>query len=410
MTAERNIGGHDPCADRPGLSLAVVTTHPIQYQCPIWQRLAKLDGIARFKVFFASDFSVRGYRDPGFGTAVRWDGDLLSGYESQVFSHVNSARWSHLGRRVMMKAVVGFRPDVCLVNAYTPPLYLRVIAACASRSIPVLLRAEATDADHARTRIKQSLRDAALRLLYRQISAFAAIGVNARSHYLRLGVRPDKISFAPYCIDTERFRAQFDRVSRGAERARHGVPAEAFVVLFAGKLIPKKDPLTLLRALRTTDRVDGRPVYVWMLGDGELRDQIEQFARAEMPGRVKVLGFRPQHELGQVYCDADVMVLPSIFRETWGLVVNEALTFGVPCVVSDRVGCAGDLITPGETGLVFRNGDAKDLSDCVVRLLGQVAEDREAIASKCRERVARYTVDAAARGILEGAQIALGRR
>ena len=140
-----------------------------------------------------------------------------------------------------------------------------------------------------------------------------------------------------------------------------------------------------------------------------MRDQVERFARAEMPGRVKVLGFRPQHELGQVYSDADVMGLPSIFRETWGLVVNEALTFGVPCVVSDRVGCASDLITPGETGLVFRHGDATDLSDCVVRLLRQVAGDRDATAAKCRERVARYSVDAAAHGIVEGAQLALGR-
>jgi glycosyltransferase involved in cell wall biosynthesis len=124
-------------------------------------------------------------------------------------------------------------------------------------------------------------------------------------------------------------------------------------------------------------------------------------------GRVRVLGFRPQSELGDVYVDADVMVLPSVTRETWGLVVNEALTFGVPVIVSDRVGCAPDLVTPGKTGLVFPHGDVNALRDCLLELLRKLRGNREATAEHCKLRVSGYSTDAAAQGIVEGARLAL---
>jgi glycosyltransferase involved in cell wall biosynthesis len=399
------------CADRhspgSGLALAVVATHPVQYQCPVWRRLAQSPGIGRLKVLFASDFSVRGYRDAGFGSHVRWGADLLDGYDHEFFGHGNSAVWHHVGRRAMVSALVGFRPDACLVNAYLPLAYLRTIAACGLHRIPVVLRAEATDADRSRSSGVSRVRDAALRVLYGRVSAFAAIGCNARDHYLRLGVDPARIVSSPYCVDSPRFAAQARVARRGAERSRQQTPADAFVVLFPGKLIPKKDPTILIRALRGIPDVEGRPIHVWFLGDGELRSQVEGMASSAMPGRVRVLGFRPQEELGAVYVDSDVVVLPSVERETWGLVVNEALAFGVPCVVSDRVGCAPDLVAHGVTGAVFAHGDPSGLRDCLLQVASWLRSDREVVGRRCRERVAGYSVDAAADGIIEAANVAV---
>jgi glycosyltransferase involved in cell wall biosynthesis len=392
-----------------GLSLAVVATHPIQYQCPVWRRLASLSEVSRLKVFYASDFSVRGYRDAGFGTEVRWESALMEGYPYEVYGHGVSAGWNCVGSRRLIKELIRFRPDACLINAYLPLLYLRTIVACRRNAIPVVLRAEATDVDQSRSRSKGLLRDAILRQVYGRISAFAAIGVNAREHYLRLGIEPSLISRSPYCIDSALFDAQAARVCRGRFRASLGVPADALVVLFSGKLIPKKDPLAILRALHGISEVDGMPIHVWFLGDGELRSEIEALAELAPRGRVRVLGFRPQSELGDVYTDADVMVLPSVTRETWGLVVNEALTFGVPVIVSDRVGCAPDLVSPGETGLVFPHGDVTALRDCLLELLRELRLKRDTTARHCKRRVSGYSTDAAGRGIVEGACLALAR-
>ena len=78
---------------------------------------------------------------------------------------------------------------------------------------------------------------------------------------------------------------------------------------------------------------------------------------------VRMLGFVNQSELPGIYASADVLVVPSDFRETWGLVVNEAMACGTPAVVSVAVGCAPDLIMEGLTGAIFPCGPGGAASD-----------------------------------------------
>jgi glycosyltransferase involved in cell wall biosynthesis len=385
---------------RPSPRLAVVTTHPIQYQCPLWRQLAARTELSAVKVFFASDFSTRGYMDRGFGQRVCWDGAMLSGYVHESFGKAVIDSRSYLGTRSMIRSIIHFRPDACLLNAYLPLMYVRILAACNAHRIPVVLRAEATDRDQVRSSLKATLRDTVLRRLYARIGAFSAIGTNAEEHYLRLGVPPSRIGRSPYCIDSELFDRLRGSAVRGSFRASLRVHANAFVVLFSGKLIPKKDPLLLLDALRGIEQLEGRPLHVWFLGDGELRTEIERRAASWIHGRVRVLGFLPQESLGEVYADSDMLVLPSATRETWGLVVNEALEFGLPCVVSDRVGCARDLVEPGATGMVFAAGDAQALRARIAELALACAERGTAISEACRAKAREYSSHAAVEGIV----------
>src|SRR3954468_15941109 len=73
-------------------------------------------------------------------------------------------------------------------------------------------------------------------------------------------------------------------------------------------------------------------------------------------------GFLNQTEISKAYVAADVLVLPSDYSETWGLVVNEAMASGLRCVISDRCGCAPDL-GPEAGNLIFPCGDAQGLAD-----------------------------------------------
>lgn len=396
--AERGSGARHGA---PGnLRLAVVTTHPIQYQCPLWKLLAACPEIGGFKVFFASDYSTQGYRDAGFGRRVKWSQSSLDGFDHEFFGHAVIDSPTYLGRRAMIAALERFGPDVCLLNAYLPLMYLRSVAACNRARIPVVLRAETTDRDQRRSPARAAVRDFALRRVYSRISAFASIGMNSRDHYLRLGVPPSRIHFSPYCIDTDAFESWRLASARGRLRSQLGVPAEALVFLFSGKLIPKKDPLIILDALRGIGALSGRPVHAWFLGDGELRHEIERRGAQWMGSRSRVLGFRPQESLADVYADSDVLVLPSLVRETWGLVVNEALSFGIPCVVSDRVGCARDLIQPGSTGRVFVAGDVTGLRAALEEIGAAVAGSAPALAAACRARILTYSSHAAVDGIM----------
>jgi glycosyltransferase involved in cell wall biosynthesis len=385
------------------MRLAVVTTHPIQYQCPIWRNLASRPDVD-LKVFFASDFSVRGYVDSGFGQHMKWTVPLLDGYEHEFLGTgpvTPGTVGPVIGSRSLAGRLRAFAPTACLLNAYSPLLYWHALAACRMQRIPAMLRAETTDVDQDRTPMRRTLRDAALKAFYAGVSKCLAIGHNSRAHYERLGVPAERIGFAPYCVDSDLFESQYVRRQRGIIRARFGIPMDALLVLFSGKLIPKKDPVTLLEAVVGVPEVQGRPVHLVFLGNGELRERLEQAAATAAFGRVHFLGFQQQEQLGEVYADADMLVLPSLYTETWGLVVNEAMQFGVPCIVSDRVGCGPDLIRATETGFVFPRGDRSALRSAIQAVAGQVIGRNDVIQKLCRERVAGYTTQAAAEGIIQ---------
>lgn len=390
----------------PGsLRLAVVATHPIQYQCPVWRRLASRPGVV-LKVFFASDCSVRGYFDTGFARQVRWSAPLLDGYEHCFLGSGPVSRLTTgpmLGPRSLARSLRAFQPHACLLNAYSPLLYWHALSVCRLAGVPVLLRAEATDVDGHRGWVHRGFRDLALKWFYSGVSTCLAIGTNSRTHYARLGIGPERIGFSPYCVDTDLFEKQYVARNPGRLRERLTIARDSLVVLFSGKLIPKKDPLALLRAVASQPTIADRPVHLVFLGDGPLRLELEQQAAAAAPGRVHFLGFQQQEDLGAVYADADMLVLPSVYEETWGLVVNEAMQFGVPCVVSDRVGCAPDLIITGRTGAVFVHGDVGSLRDAIVSVAVSKAARAGEVHEWCRSHVSGYSIDAAADGILAAA-------
>jgi glycosyltransferase involved in cell wall biosynthesis len=100
-------------------------------------------------------------------------------------------------------------------------------------------------------------------------------------------------------------------------------------------------------------------------------------------------------------------VLPS--DETWGLVVNEALATGLPCVVADRVGCAPDLVTPGETGEIIATGNLADLAAALGRIRAGVESGRD-YARACRERSASHSFDRTTAGLLVACRAVAGPR
>jgi glycosyltransferase involved in cell wall biosynthesis len=193
-------------------------------------------------------------------------------------------------------------------------------------------------------------------------------------------------------------------VGRRAElRAAFGLPAEAPVVLFCGKLIPKKRPLLALEAFATAQAGRSESAALLYVGDGELRADVERQARAHPDLCVRVAGFLNQTQVTHAYAAADVLLLPSGWGETWGLAVNEAMNFGLPAIVSDRVGCAGDLVRHGETGFIVPADDAQQLAEHIRSLLDQPAL-RQTMGARARERVAQWGIEQCVAGLVEAVE------
>jgi len=172
------------------------------------------------------------------------------------------------------------------------------------------------------------------------------------------------------------------------------------IFIFSGKLIPKKDPLTLARALQALPESRRQSVGLIVMGDGMLRPAFEAECRKALGHRVVFTGFVNQSHIGRYYTAADCLVLPSAWGETWGVVVNEAMQFGLPAIVSDRVGCHPDLVVEGQTGYVFPVGDLCKLRDCMLKTIDMLRGCREAVARRCRQQVSRYSSQEAVDGIL----------
>jgi glycosyltransferase involved in cell wall biosynthesis len=383
--------------------LAIIETHPIQYHAPVYRALQSTFGVP-VTAIYGSDFSVEGYRDQEFGATFAWDTDLLSGYRQLFLSRVaegGARAFEQVSPRGLAAALRRVAPAATLVCGYSPRFHQVALYEAWRMRRPILFRAETTDHAQVRGDLKRWLRDRALGAIYGRCARLLYVGQNSLQHFQRLACPDEKLVFSPYCVDTSPFAG--DEASRArlreATRERLGIGPDRRVVVFSGKLSPRKGPDLLLEAIKQLPPEERAASVVLFLGSGELQDQLRDQAGREPAVEVIFAGFQNQTRLSAYYHAADVLVLPSQHSETWGLVVNEALFHGLPCVVSAGVGCGPDLIEPGGTGEIFQTGSVADLTGALRRAATLVG--RREVRDRCRAAVDRYSVERAAAGIAQ---------
>jgi glycosyltransferase involved in cell wall biosynthesis len=395
----------------PDSKLVVIETHPIQYHAPVYRALQQQFGIP-VTAIYGSDFSVSGYRDREFGESFAWDTDLLAGYQSEFLSRraqCGARTAEEVKARGLGRVLSRLQPAAILLVGYSPRFYRQAMLRALETGKALLFRAETTDHAASRSRLKSWLRDRLLTALYRRCDKLLYVGLRSRQHYERLGSSADQLVFSPYCVDTTPFRA--DEAARTelreATRKLLGVEHGQMIVLFSGKLSRRKGVDVLVQAAKCLPAELRGQLVLAFLGSGELRDELETSAGVAPEIATRFIGFQNQSRLSAYYHAADVLVLPSIHSETWGLVVNEALHHGVPAVVSEAVGCAPDLVEPGVTGEICGTGSSESLAAALDRCLAWAGPER--VRGRCRARVAEYAVEKAAEGIARAFEAATGR-
>jgi glycosyltransferase involved in cell wall biosynthesis len=382
---------------QPG-PLAIVDTHPVQYRAPVYQTLARDLGIP-ITVIYGSDFSVAGYRDREFGASFSWDTDLLSDTNAKFIGRVEEGgadSFENLTPRGLGRAIAESGASGVLATGYRPMFNLAAVLQARLHRIPVLFRAETADVFSKRG---GALRRTGLRALYSLCDRVLPIGSSSRAHYRRLGVPESKMIFSPYCVNTTPFRCEErDReVLREPLRREWGLAPGDAAVLFSGKLSERKGVHTLVEAVKRLPAARRSAIVLVFLGTGAEQESLERACAAGPGVRAIFPGFRNQKELSPYFHAADVFVLPSLWGETWGLVVNEALHHGLPAVVSAAVGCAPDLIEGGVTGAVADTGSAGSLAGAIETVLMFAGEPET--RAWCRQKVSGYSTLAAASGI-----------
>lgn len=383
--------------------LAIFATHPVQYQAPLWQALAAMPNL-EVTVYYFSDFSIRGAVDPGFGVEVAWDTPLLEGYHSEFISRdtdiskVCSLRLPH-ARQLLQQE----RFDAVLIQGYTHPFERQAVLAARRLGVKVVMRGEFSDRGQRKNLLKTFIRNQYLKWFYSHVDAFCYIGEDAKQHLLARRIPKKNLFFSPYSVDTTGFIAQSKAYNRVSTRKKMGLDEKDFVFLFSGKLIPRKEPLLLLDALEQLPSREN--VALIVLGDGPLKTQVVERGKALLGSRFLFQGFVNQSKLGQYFLAADAFVLPSN-HETWGLVVNEAMQFGLPVIVSDRVGCHRDLIGDHNTGIVFKSGASGSLARALAGLAASPDAARR-LGHNAQKLIQAYSTEQNAMGVREAVASAL---
>ncbi len=138
-----------------------------------------------------------------------------------------------------------------------------------------------------------------------------------------------------------------------------------------------------------------------LLGDGiEKNPLIEQINKLELANAVHILPGRPWFRVPDVLAMSNVLVLPSS-SEPWGLVVNEAMACGLPVIVSDRCGCAPDLVHEGKNGFVFTYDQPDQLTQLMLRFINGDVDVPE-MSRWAQKLIAPYAPEVVAQEMLNG--------
>jgi glycosyltransferase involved in cell wall biosynthesis len=366
-------------------------THPIQYFAPLSKKIAEAT-FCNNLVLYCED-TTGGYFDTEFGKKINWDIPLLEGYPSTFLPNSKLSRlgsFFRLSNLAVRKYITKRQTDVLVVHGWSYFTALFAIFWAKTHGVKVWLRAESPYSQE----IQKSWYNRWLKklflqfLLFKCIDKFLYIGEQNRQFYKYYGVKDKKFIFCPYCVDNERLQQSNDsHTSKIDAKAALGLSGYKFAVLFSGKLIDKKNPMDLVVAFYKAAIPDSVLV---ILGDGELMNSVKKFIEDHAIKNIVLAGFRNQLELPLYFKSADVFVLPSGMGETWGLVVNEAMNYELPLIVSDLTGSSTDLLHEGENGYVFPVGNVGQLA----ALLKRAAGDKEWLNSagrKSREIVENYS-------------------
>jgi 1,2-diacylglycerol 3-alpha-glucosyltransferase len=295
-------------------------------------------------------------------------------------------------------------PKAVAIPGWSSPAALAALEWCCATRTPSILMSASTEHDEQRIRWKEWIKTRVVRLF-----SSAVVGGAPHIDYAAALGLPRTQVFAGYdVVDNEYFSIQSDGARAAAKtlRLQHGLPEHYF--LASNRFIEKKNLPRLIDAYAAYVAKVGADAWsLVMLGDGPLRSKLmDQVARLRLDDKVIFTGFKQYDELPIYYGLASAYIQAST-SEQWGLVVNEAMASGLPVLVSDRCGCAPDLVKNGVNGFTF---DPYDINGIVARMLQISGADCDpaAMGNASLEIISKWSPETFATSMMRAVDAALG--
>ena len=349
------------------MKILVVTPIPTPYRDPFWQTLSVRPDIELTVVYCASGKTDRPWTGPNGefsytrlfprgGNVMKWLG------------WGNSCYWN-IGISTLLKDV---QPDAVLLGGYNHLTILAAVRHCKRNRIPWFLMSESwKNRSGLMGRVKRQV----LRWWLKSAAGALPTGTRASKCLSSLGVPSDRQCFLPNVPDIESLGRFSDKLQSQTSQVKIklGVRPKHRLVAFAARMIEKKRPLLVIEAfLRLEDKGD---VTLVMIGDGPLIGKAKELAKqCDDSSRVVFPGFLSPEEVHRWMAVADLFVQPS--TETWGVAPLEALSCGVPVVLTDQIGCSEDVLPDPSLGTVLQTVDVELLTDAMNTYLKHSCDHR----------------------------------
>lgn len=348
--------------------IAIVTSHPIQYNAPLFKRLSENEGI-ELKVFYTwSQVENDPIFDRGFGKIIKWDIPLLNGYEFMFVKNESKRPGNHHFFGMMNPALIAvikeWNPNVVVVYGWNYFSHFNCMRYFKGK-IPVVFRGDSTLLDEF-PGVKKVVRRAILKLVFSFVDYALYVGENNKEYFRIHGLDNNQLLYVPHVIDDKRFSSITpDKQTFLANwKEKLGINTANLVLLFAGKFEAKKDPFFIIELAK---KMDDPLLRFIMVGNGILEYDLKLAASND--SRIIFIPFQNQDIMPVVYRLCDIFILPSKGPgETWGLALNEAMASGCRLMASSKVGGARDLIS-GWPDCLFENRDIQSAVDYLRRCL-----------------------------------------
>jgi len=356
--------------------LAIITTHPIQYNAPLFKTLTKRGNID-IRVFYTWSQTEAGFFDKDFNKQINWNIPLLEGYNFEFITNTsknpNSRHFKGIICPDLIAKIESRNPDAILVYGWAFHAHFKVLRHFKNK-IPVIFRGDSTLIDET-FGIRKTVRNLLLKYIYNFVDYAFYVGTHNKKYFLCAGLKEKQLIFLPYTIDNEHFK---DSATKNYNkkalsiRKDFGIKKEDKLVAFIGKFIKKKNPVFVLKAIQKYNFRNNTKIKLFFIGSGKQEGLLKK--RANNDKNIIFMPFVNQKEIPAAYRIANVFVLPSKGPyETWGLSVNEALACKRFVLVSNKVGSAVDLIKNNPNGEIFTSGNFNSFEKKLTILLNKNA-------------------------------------
>ena len=257
--------------------------------------------------------------------------------------------------------------DAIIISGYAQPTMQLAILWCILNKVPYILLSES----HNLTKkpfLTRALKWPLVKFAVRRARAFLVMGANSRDYLISYGADSNRIFLLPNAPDVKKIAEQSLEYRLGLKNLREELDIRGNpVIIYAGRLIGIKNVKTILFAFQLAQKaVPGAGLII--AGYGPLSDYLNALARKLKLSNISFTGFIQPDELSRYYACSDVFVLSSL-DEPWGVVVLEAMASGLAVVVSDKVGCARDLVYENKSGFVVSPEDIEGFASVFIKLL-----------------------------------------